>query len=80
MVKKAVFQGYKRELSSQIRGSFELKDEPMINKKFEEKEYLSKMSMSDAGMMFRIRNKTNDAQMSQQSNKNNAKNLWKCRE
>ena len=45
----------------------------MINEKFEEKEYLSKMSMSDARMMFRIRSKTNDAQMSQQSNKNNAK-------
>ena len=52
----------------------------MTKENFEEKEYLSKMTMSDARMLFRIRSKTNDAQMNQQSNQLNAKNLWKCRE
>ena len=65
---------------SQIMGSSKLKDGPMIHDKFEEKEYLSKMSMFNARIMFRIRSKTNEAQMNKQSDKNNAKNLWKCQE
>ena len=80
MVRKAVSTDYERELMSQIMASSKLRDGPMTKENFEEKEYLSKMTMSDARMLFRIRSKTNDAQMNQQSNQLNAKNLWKCRE
>ena len=52
----------------------------MSAENFEEKPYLKEMSMSDARMLFRIRCKTNDIQMNQQSNKSYAKNLWKCTE
>ena len=52
----------------------------MASEDFEEKPYISEMSMIDARMLFRIRCKTNDLQMNQQNNKIYAKNLWKCSE
>ena len=38
------------------------------------------MSMSEARTLFRIRSKTTNVRMNQRSDKNNAKNLWKCTE
>ena len=50
----------------------------MMSEQFEEKQYLTDMSMHDARLLFRIRSKTNEIQMNQQSDKCNAMNLWKC--
>ena len=80
LVKKAVYSEYENQLKSQISGSSKLKDGPMTSEQFEEKQYLSDMSMHDARLLFRIRSKTNDVRMNQQSDKNNAMNLWKCSE
>ena len=52
----------------------------MVSEHFEEKSYLTEMSMLDARLLFRIRCKTNDIKMNQQSNKTFAKQLWKCSE
>ena len=52
----------------------------MVTESFEEKPYLSQMSMTDARTMFRIRTNMVDTQMNQQSDKQNAKKLWKCAE
>ena len=68
------------DLKSDILGSSKLKDEPLIAEKFEEKKYLSEMSLHDAMMLFRIRSKTDNVWMNQQSDRENARNLWKCTE
>ena len=65
---------------SQILGSSKLKDSPMTSEQFEEKQYLSEMTMHDARLLLRIRSKTNDMRMNQQSDKKNTMNLWKCSE
>ena len=38
------------------------------------------MSMPDARIMFRMRSSMTNTWMNKQSDKNNTKNLWKCRE
>ena len=48
--------------------------------KFEEKSYLSDMTMHDARTHFRIRSKMINVKMNQRSDKSNAKKLWKCSE
>ena len=48
--------------------------------KFEEQKYMNDMSMHDARMMFQIRSSMANTRMNQRSDKNNTKNLWKCRE
>ena len=80
MVKCAVNKTFESLLKNQISQSSKLKDGPMATEKFEEKGYLTEMSMNDARMCFRIRSKTNNLRMNQQSDKHNAKNLWKCTE
>ena len=80
MVRKAVNENYGNLLKSQISGYSKLKEGPMVSENFEEKSYLTEMSMMDARLLFRIRCKTNDIQMNQQSNKTFAKQLWKCSE
>ena len=79
-VRKALYEHYGNHLKTQISQYSKLKDGPMASEDFEEKPYLSKMSMLDARTLFRIRCKTNDLQMNQQNNKIYAKNLWKCSE
>ena len=80
LVKHAIHEAYETDLKSDILGSSKLKDGPLIAEKFEEKRYLSEMSMHDARMLFRIRSKTNNVRMNQQSDRENARNLWKCTE
>ena len=80
MVRKAVHKHYGNHLKTQISKYSKLRDGPMASEDFEEKPYISEMSMIDARMLFRIRCKTNDLQMNQQNNKIYAKNLWKCSE
>ena len=80
MVRKAVNENYGNLLKSQISGYSKLKEGPMVSENFEEKSYLTEMSMMDARLLFRIRCKTNDIKMNQQSNKTFAKQLWKCSE
>ena len=80
LVKKAVYSEYENQCKSQISGSSTLKDGPMTSEHFEEKQYSSDMSMHDARLLFRIRSKTNDVRMNQQSDNSNAMNIWKCSE
>ena len=68
MVKSAIHENYEKELKLQISTSSKLREGPMAAENFEEKPYLTEMSMSDARMLFRICCKTNDIQMNQQYN------------
>ena len=53
----------------------------MDSENVEDKSQLKKMSMVDARIKFRIRSKMiNDVKMNQQSDKANARKLWKCSE
>ena len=79
-VKTAVNHYYEKELKGQITDSSKLQNGPMVGEEFEEKSYLTEMSMSDARTLFRIRSRTNDFKMNQQNRKDFAHNLWKCSE
>ena len=78
--KKAVYSKFEENLKVKISGYSKLKDGPMMSERFEEKSYLSEMSMQNARTNFRIRSKMIDVKMNQRSDKANAKKLWKCSE
>lgn len=80
LVKKTMYESFGNYLANEIKSSSKLKDGPMVGESFGQKNYLSEMSMHDARTLFRIRSKTNNIRMNQQNNKENARNLWKCRE
>ena len=50
----------------------------MRKEKYGQKDYLSKMSMSDARLFFRLRTKTYKCKMNQSSEQGNKISLWKC--
>ena len=75
LVKHEIHEVYEIDLKSNILGSSKLKDGPLIAEKFEEKKYLSEMAMHDARILFRIQSKTNNIQMNQLSDRENARNL-----
>ena len=52
----------------------------MATKTFEEKEYITNMTLNDSRTLFRILSKMTSVKMNQVSDKNNAMNLWKCNE
>ena len=52
----------------------------MMDEKFEEKPYLTEMSMHEARTNFRIRSNMTDVKWNKRSDKNNQKTLWKCEE
>ena len=49
-----------------------------MTERFEEKKYISEMSITDARMNFRIRSKTIKVKMNERSDKSHSKKLWKC--
>ena len=80
MVKSAVYENYERSLKTKICGSSKLKNGPMATETFEERPYISEMSLVDSRTLFRIRSKMTNVRMNQVSDKTHAKNLWKCSE
>ena len=79
-VKAAINSKYEEVLNSEISKYSKLRDGPMKGDIFEEQSYLKEMSMADAQINFRIRSRMIDTKMNQQSDKTNAKGLWKCNE
>ena len=80
MVKRAVNSKYEKLLQSKIQQLSKLKNGSMSEEHFEEKRYINEMSMIDARTLFRVRSLTTNVRMNQRTDKENAKNLWKCSE
>ena len=55
LFKHAIHEAYEIDLKSNIWGSSKLKDGPLIAEKFEEKKYLSEMTMHDARILLEYR-------------------------
>ena len=53
--------------------------EEMKKEEYEEKDYLSNLSMEKARMLFRVRTKTFHCKFNQSSDKSNKESLWQCR-
>ena len=79
-VKMAVHSKYEEQIRIKMSNYSKLKDGPMMSETFEEKSYLTKMTMANARTNFRIRSKMTNVKMNQRSDKLNAKQLWKCDE
>ena len=79
-VNKAVNSKYDEILKTKISDYSKLKNGPMMDEKFEEKPYLTEMSMHEARTNFRIRSNMTDVKWNKRSDKNNQKTLWKCEE
>ena len=77
MVKLAVHSKYEEQIKKKMSNYSKLKDGPMMSENFEEKTYLTDMSMANARTNFRIRSKTTKVRMNQRSDKLNSKQLWK---
>ena len=80
MVKLAVHSKYEEQIKKKMSNYSKLKDGPMMSENFEEKTYLTDMSMANARTNFRIRSKMTKVRMNQRSDKLNSKQLWKCAE
>jgi hypothetical protein len=78
--KKAVHSKYEENLKMKISGYSKLKDGPMMSENFEERSYLSDMTMHNARTHFRIRSMMINVKMNMRSDKSNAQKLWKCSE
>ena len=79
-VKKVLNSKYEQTMASKILQYSKLKDGPLVKEKLEEKPYLSQMSLSDARTMLRIRSNMTNTEVNQQSDRENARLLWKCSE
>ena len=55
-----------------------LRNGPLIDEEFGQKEYLKKMRLTDARTKFRLRSFTTNVKMNQNSNPRFAAKLWKC--
>ena len=80
LVKSSVYDNYEDYLKKKISASSKLKNGPMATETFEEKEYITNMTLNDSRTLFRIRSKMTSVKMNQVSDKNNAMKLWKCNE
>ena len=79
-VKKAINTKYESSLKVTIMDYSKLKNGPMKSETFEEKLYLTEMSMTDARTNFRIRSNMTNVKWNKRSDKQNQKSLWKCEE
>ena len=79
-VKAAIYTDYEKILKMKISEYSKLKNGPMKSEKFQEKKYISEMSIINARTYFRIRSNMTTVKMNQVSDKNHARNLWKCAE
>ena len=79
-MKKSINAKYEQILKEEISNKSKLKNGPMVKDYFEEKPYLTDMSMSDARTNFRIRSKTVDVKCNKRSGKHNQNTVWKCEE
>ena len=76
MIKEAVEKKNGMELKERINKLDKL--EAMKEEKYEQRDYLSKLSLENARMLFRVRTKTVKCKMNQSSEPQNKNSLWKC--
>ena len=77
-IKSAVVKKYEGDMKIRFTEYSKLKNGPMVDENFAQRDYRTTMTMIDVRTNFRIRSKTIDVCMNQQSDKQHAKNLWKC--
>ena len=76
VIKRAVEKKNESELKEKIKDYDKLVS--MKQENFEQKEYLTQMSLKDSRLMFRVRTKTIKCKMNQSSSRFNKQTLWQC--
>ena len=77
-VKIAVIDDCEKELKNEMMSLNKLKDGPMVNEKFEKKEYIDNLVPANARQMFKFRSKMFNAKFNYKSDKQYSHELWKC--
>ena len=74
----SIHEKCENELKESMKKYSKLKDGPMMDEKFELRDYLKNMKLQDARVKFALRSKMYDVSFNYKNNPKNAAECWRC--